>query len=262
MKSNRYVSMKKDSSGQAGIGTLIIFIAMVLVASVAAGVLIQTSGVLQQRAQSTGKQVTEEISSNLNIIGIEGLRAKNSSSDVSGSVDLLKMKIGLNIGSSNVDLSTLVITMSDGKKTSDLVYAGNTMLYGSPMDGYSEESFDGNLAALLNNTHEVAGTNIDHFFIVDRMRDDDHSITVKNPILTAGDIAFIYIGTVNSDSVGYTYLADFNGTASSTSLKDSGLVFTPRATVDIQMTPEKGSQTFAQFRIPTLGAKESYLIYP
>ena len=55
---------------EMGIGTLIIFIALLLVAAIAAGVLIQSSGSLQEKALTTGDQAEGQIATNVRIVEV------------------------------------------------------------------------------------------------------------------------------------------------------------------------------------------------
>lgn len=101
--------LRRSDRGEVGVGTLIIFIAMVLVAAVAAAVIIGTSGSLQQRAQATGKEATAEVSSNMNVVGMYGQRNTTSTN-----IWNLHVYMTLSAGSVPVDLNQTIVRYGDG----------------------------------------------------------------------------------------------------------------------------------------------------
>jgi flagellin-like protein len=63
---------ERTDRGQVGIGTLIVFIAMVLVAAIAAGVLINTAGFLQTQSEQTGQQSSAQVTDRLEPVSKTG----------------------------------------------------------------------------------------------------------------------------------------------------------------------------------------------
>jgi flagellin FlaB len=250
----------RDNTAQVGIGTLIIFIAMVLIAAVAASVLIQTSGTLQQQAQSTGKQATQEVSSNLIVKSIEGVRAKTGST-MASNMSLFKVKVGLNVGSSPVDLNQLIITITDGINTNDLIYGNNDKTYDNLMANFSSSNNASvNLGHLLTGTQTTPGANARYFFTAQKIRDEDVSFTQGNPIMNKGDLVTIYVSVVADGDLSYTTI---DGVTTSANQKDSNLDIAPRSTVAIVMTPEAGATTIAEFVTPSsYGTRETIQLYP
>jgi flagellin FlaB len=110
-----------NDTADVDIGTLIIFIAMVLVAAVAAAVLIQTSGILQQKAQQTGKEAATEVTSNLNIVSIIG--NLNSTTKV---LDNFTIAVGLSAGGQNIDFQSVILKYIDSAQSDSMNYTANT----------------------------------------------------------------------------------------------------------------------------------------
>ncbi len=94
----------KNESAQAGVGTLIIFIAMVLVAAVAAAVLIQTSGVMQAKSTTTTKEAAAAVAENLVVEAVEGVPVT-----AGGSLSAINITIRLAAGGTDVDLGKVLV---------------------------------------------------------------------------------------------------------------------------------------------------------
>ena len=63
--SMREMVVSKNAS--IGIGAMIVFIAMVLVAGIAASVIIQTMNSMEQQAMRAGQETTEEVSTGISV---------------------------------------------------------------------------------------------------------------------------------------------------------------------------------------------------
>ncbi|WP_313692660.1 archaellin/type IV pilin N-terminal domain-containing protein [Halorarum halobium] len=110
----------EEERGQVGIGTLIVFIAMVLVAAIAAGVLINTAGFLQSTAQETGEQSASQVSDRVQEVVTTGNVTVDNGSEV---IDYVNVTVTLAPGAGEVDLENTTATWVGPKGTYTLTNA-------------------------------------------------------------------------------------------------------------------------------------------
>jgi archaeal flagellin FlaB len=111
--------MFRNKSAEMGIGTLIIFIALLLVAAIAAGVLIQTSGSLQEKALTTGDQAKGQIATNAKVIEV------SASNGQDGDVEDFTMIMKLAPGSEDIKLTDTIFTINTYNTSLTLSYQDN-----------------------------------------------------------------------------------------------------------------------------------------
>jgi flagellin FlaB len=173
--------LKADDIGDMGIGAMIVFIAMVLVAGIAASVLIQTANRLEIQAMQTGQETIGEVSTGLGITAISGHRTD----DGDDNLDYMTISIKPRSGSFSIDLSQTYIELSDSNTKVVLMYESTEFHDTAEIDGdfYDTGFYDGL-------------TSVDFGIIV--LEDADGSLSSATPVINKGDQVML---TVNLNQV-------------------------------------------------------------
>ncbi|SDF41258.1 archaellin/type IV pilin N-terminal domain-containing protein [Halorientalis regularis] len=153
-----------EDRGQVGIGTLIVFIAMVLVAAIAAGVLINTAGFLQSQSEETGQQSSQQVTNRLDIVSKTGEKTDGADATITnddyGTVDSRDEALGK---------VTLMVTKAPG--ASDIDLRDVTIQWVDDSGVYNIVSEKA--------ARDGAGNNAG-YFVINPVKDEDGSSTIVN----------------------------------------------------------------------------------
>jgi flagellin FlaB len=212
----------KRDRGQVGIGTLIVFIAMVLVAAIAAGVLINTAGFLQSQSEQTGQQSSAQVSDRLQVVNTVGENISNlNGDDETQQIGIINMTVSKAPGANDIDLNTVTLQFVSDEKIVNLV-ANNS-------------------AVVDNAVEDDPNTTRDDVFHIDTVQDDDESIANSTVVNDAADRARITLSISNNSSLSGNYNG-FNATAVGP-LNES-------ASASVQLTTQAGGETTVTITVP------------
>ena len=184
--------LKNKDVGAIGIGAMIVFIAMVLVAGIAASVLVQTSTKLESQAMKTGQETIDEVSTGLAVEQILGHKESTSS------VDYIGVVVRPRAGSADVDLSETVIEISDSSEKNLLIYNGDVFI--------DTDEIEGDLFTLAT----FSGASSTTFRVV-VFEDADGSCVSGTPVINKGDHVMLCINNKDCFTTGFSPRTDVFG---------------------------------------------------
>ena len=166
-----------NRNASVGIGALIVFIALVLVAGMAASVIISTSVTLESQTMATGSQTTGEVGAGLAVYSVEAYAATGSG------ISKLAIMVRPIAGTDIIDLSSTYLELSDTNKKIILNYTSS--YYSAPTG--QNDIFGANVFP------DIGGTGDGTRFGLLVVEDADSSMSSDSPLMNRGDKVFICI---------------------------------------------------------------------
>ena len=169
----KYSVIVKKDIGAIGIGAMIVFIAMVLVAGIAASVLVQTSTKLESQAMRSGQETIAEVSTGIAVEQVLGHKSGATA------IDEIGISVRPRAGSADIDLSETVIELSDSSEKNLLIFVSTNFKDTEDINGdlFGLNAFDGGAAE----------------FNVVVLEDADGSCTSTTPVINKGDHVMLCI---------------------------------------------------------------------
>jgi len=236
--------MNRKDVGSLGIDAMIVFIAMILVAGVAATVFIKSAGQFELQSMKTAQDTMREVSAGIEIVNIEGRldthinntvlsqRVDWTTNMTKGNLSYLAIIVQTRPGSGSIDLNnTFILLTGEGNKTL-LRYRYNESWVFNDRD-----DTNGNVFSVLNDSAWDILDGESYGIIV--LQDEDGSIKRYTPVLNRGDKAALLVHCNNSATFDYQ--------------------IPPRINIWGQVKPESGSPGMISFTTPMSYPQASYI---
>ena len=165
--------LRTYTNADVGIGALIIFIAMIMVAGVTASVMIQTMTSLQQQAIKTSEETLKDISSGLKVTHVSGYISNST-------ITQLAFFVSTTAASDDIDLTYGILSLSDSTKKVILNYTS----------GCFSSSVSNGLFGTLNPSNLTSSC-----YGVLVIRDIDGSCDMSKPVLNDEDLIVLLVNT-------------------------------------------------------------------
>jgi flagellin-like protein len=187
---------KSDADrGQVGIETLIIFIAMILVAAVAAGVLINTAGFLQNKASATSHESQKQVSNQ--VIVVSGVGQVDGST-----INKTELTVMQSPGSDAIDLEAATVEIIGPNGEATLTYNDSNWTTDAGYFTVGAEKDDDDSVPVLNSKED----RFDVKFMLNKTGaqsalETGDELTIK--IVTQSGSQYVYVATVPDTLASY-----------------------------------------------------------
>jgi len=225
--------LKRKDVGSLGIDAMIIFIAMILVAGVAATVFIKSAGQFELQSMKTAYDTMREVSAGIEVVNIEGRlgtfdnlsapRVEYTTNMTKDNLSYLAIIVQTRPGSGSIDLNNTFVLLSNEDTKTLLRYR-----YNESWVFRNKADTTGDVFAVINNSAWEILDGESFGIIV--LQDEDGSLKQFTPVLNRGDKAALLIRCNAS--------ATFNS------------MIPPRTNVWGQVKPESGSPGIISFTTP------------